>query len=112
MRILKGKTGEDKAAAFLKKKGYAVNARNYRAKTGEIDIIAEKDGTLVFVEVKTRDTDTYGAGFESVRQAKQNKIIRTAQYYIMQNNVEKLCRFDVISIDDNKITHIENAFGA
>ena len=112
MRILKGKTGEDKAAAFLKKKGCAIIARNYRAKTGEIDIIAEQGGVLVFVEVKTRDTSTYGEGFESVTGIKQAKIIRTAEFYITQNNVEKLCRFDVISIDGDKITHIENAFGA
>jgi putative endonuclease len=112
MRILKGKSGEDKAAAFLRKKGYAVIKRNYRAKTGEIDIIAEKDGTLVFVEVKTRSTDAFGEGYQSVTHTKQDKIIRTAEFYLMENNMEKLCRFDVISIDNSEITHIINAFGA
>lgn len=111
MRILKGKSGEDKAAAFLKKNGYAVLKRNYRAKTGEIDIIAEKDSTLVFVEVKTRSSDAYGEGYQSVTHAKQHKIIRTAESYLTENNLEKLCRFDVISIDNGKITHIINAFG-
>ncbi|QAR31922.1 YraN family protein [Geovibrio thiophilus] len=112
MRILKGKSGEDKAAVFLKKNGYSVVKRNYRAKTGEIDIIAEKNGTLVFVEVKTRSSDAFGEGYQSVTHAKQEKIIRTAEFYLMENNPEKLCRFDVISIDNDKITHIINAFGA
>jgi putative endonuclease len=112
MWLLKGKSGEDKAAAFLKKQGYVILTRNYRAKTGEIDIIAEKSNVLVFIEVKTRDTNTYGVGYESVTHTKQAKIIRTAQQYLLENNLEKLCRFDVISIDKDNITHIENAFGA
>jgi putative endonuclease len=110
MRILKGKKGEDYAVKFLKKNGYQILERNYSAKTGEIDIIAEKDDAIIFIEVKTRSSDAYGAGFEAVTNAKQNKIIRTAQFYIMEKKLEKLCRFDVISIDDKDVTHIENAF--
>lgn len=111
MRLFKGKSGEKKAAEFLKKNGYSILQMNYRSKTGEIDIIAEKDNVVVFVEVKTRTTDKYGSGFEAVGHTKQGKIARTAEAYIIENKIEKLCRFDVISIDKEEITHIISAFG-
>lgn len=105
-----GGKGEKKAAEYLRKKGYTVSALNYRSKFGEIDIIAEKDGVTVFVEVKTRSGKAYGMGYESVTQKKQQKLILTAQNYFREKG-ETAARFDVISIDNTEITHIENAFG-
>lgn len=106
-----GRTGEQKAAQFLKKKRYTIRETNYRSRFGEIDIIAEKEGVVVFVEVKTRKTGTFGAGLESVTRSKQQKLLKTAQFYTVEQNLQCVCRFDVISIDGSTITHIENAFG-
>ena len=83
---------------------------NYSTRTGEIDLIVECDSVLVFVEVKRRSSDKFGQGFESVTKRKQQRIISAAKHYCVVNNIEKLCRFDVISIDGKEITHIENAF--
>ena len=105
-----GDGGEAQAVKYLKKKKYEIVARNLRTKYGEIDIIARKDGVYVFVEVKRRTTDAFGKGFEAVDHRKQEKIRNSALLYCQINNIEALCRFDVISIDSGEITHIENAF--
>ncbi|ADD69173.1 protein of unknown function UPF0102 [Denitrovibrio acetiphilus DSM 12809] len=109
MRLLFGKKGEKKAACFLEKQGYAIVEMNYRCKFGEIDIIAEKNGVLIFVEVKTRSTDKFGLGYESVTLSKQQKLFKTAQHYMVENG-EMPAQFDVISIDGDTLTHIPNAF--
>lgn len=109
MKIGFGRSGEEKAAKYLQKKGYAILERNYRCRFGEIDIIAADKNTLVFVEVKARSGSKYGMGYESVRPDKQAKLTKTAQHYMAEKG-ESLARFDVISIDDGEITHIENAF--
>jgi len=112
-----GRAGEDEAAAFLKRKGYVLAARNYRAKVGEIDIIAWQDAqTLVFVEVKTRTGLSYGKPAEAVNYAKQRKIIRTAQWYLLQKHIAGCrCRFDVIevyamTVGAWRVRQIEGAF--
>ena len=73
-----GQYGEDIAAAFLKKKGYLIVERNFRKRFGEIDIIAEDGGTIVFAEVKTRSSDRFGSPFEAVDSRKQKKMSRVA----------------------------------
>ncbi|HCW92777.1 MAG TPA: YraN family protein [Flexistipes sinusarabici] len=109
----RGKEGEKKAEQFLREKGYQIIARNYRTPVGEIDIIAEKNGELVFIEVKKRSSSKFGIGAEAVTAQKQNKIIRSAQLYMKRFcEGETNCRFDVISIDAKNIRHIENAFTA
>lgn len=112
-----GKAGEDEAEAYLKRKGYVIAARNYRAKVGELDIIAwENPRTLVFVEVKTRTGLQYGKPAEAVNYYKRKNIIRTAQWYLMEKHLrECYCRFDIIEVyamTDGawKIRHIEGAF--
>ena len=112
-----GRAGEDEAASFLKRKGYVLAARNYRAKVGEIDIIAWQDArTLVFVEVKTRTGLSYGKPAEAVNYAKQRKIIRTAQWYLLQKHIAGCrCRFDVIevyamTVGAWRVRQIEGAF--
>ena len=112
-----GQRGEECAAAFLERKGYRIAARNYRAKVGEIDIIAWQDReTLVFVEVKTRTGLSYGKPAEAVNYYKQRKIIRTAQWYLLQKHIDGCrCRFDVIEVYAMtagawKVRQIEGAF--
>ncbi|MCD8553988.1 YraN family protein [Seleniivibrio sp.] len=105
-----GQSGEKKAEKYLLANGYEVLDKNYRCKFGEIDIIAAKEGVLIFVEVKTRSSGGYGMGFESVTKKKQEKLLLTAQTY-MVGKKPMPARFDVISIDNGEITHIKNAFG-
>jgi len=108
MKLSFGQKGEDKAVRYLTKKGYKVLTRNYRCKYGEIDIIAEDNGTLVFIEVKARTSDIFGQGFEAVTKPKQQKLAKTAMHYMSENG-EMPARFDVISIDRGIISHITNA---
>lgn len=106
-----GKNYEDVAAAYLSQKGYDIITSNYRCKLGEIDLIASIEGELVFVEVKYRKTSTYGLPREAVNFYKMKRIISIAQVYMKQNyKKEVLCRFDVIEILDEQITHLEAAF--
>lgn len=111
-KILSGKDGEERACNYVKSKKYKILERNYRCPYGEIDIIAKYSNTLVIIEVKYRKSIKFGKGYEAVNYTKQQKIIKTVQHYINENNIKMPVRFDVISIDDNKITYIENAFGA
>jgi putative endonuclease len=105
-----GNQGEKAAGNYLKSKGYKIVEKNYRCKLGEIDLIAEKDDFIVFVEVKTRSNDKFGKGFEAVVNKKIDKIRRVAMLYMIQKDLQKEIRFDVISIDNNVVTHIEGAF--
>lgn len=111
----KGQMGEMEAARYLRKKGYRILDANYHSRFGEIDLIAEKNGFLAFVEVKARARETFMAARESVTKTKQQKIIRTALLYLSENPMELQPRFDVIEVigspeKDCKITHMENAF--
>lgn len=105
-----GKNYEEVAVKHLKKSGYKIIEQNYRLKVGEIDIIAKDKKTLVFVEVKYRQSKEFGTPGEFVTVQKQNKIIKTALMYLKQNNIESDFRFDVISICNNETEHIKNAF--
>ncbi len=108
-----GKEGENIAVKHLLSRGYKVLERNWRFKNKEIDIIAERDKTIVIVEVKTRSSDFYGQPYVSVNYEKQKFLISAANNYIDLNSLEKEIRFDIISIVISKnisIEHIENAF--
>ncbi len=110
-----GARGEDMAVDFLKKKGYTILCRNYRCRSGEIDIVARKKKTLCFVEVKTRRTRNFGPPQEAVTQRKQYKIGRVAQDFLQRYSLEnRPARFDVVAVDfstgDALIELIENAF--
>ncbi len=109
-----GNLGEDFAENYFKKKGYEVK-RNYHSRYGEIDLIAEDGEYILFVEVKTRKADTMLSPVESVNFRKQQKIILTAQDYMMKNESEKQPRFDIFEVWHNegriyKFNHIESAF--
>jgi putative endonuclease len=98
-RVSLGKLGEDLACRELQKRGYAILTRRYRRRGGEIDIIARDRDTIVFVEVKTRDGDTFGDGREAVTAFKQHRIVQLALDYLMRHHLTASpCRFDVVSI--------------
>ena len=108
-----GNFGETIACRFLQKKGYTIIQRNFRCRTGEIDIIAFKDGCTVFVEVKTRKNANYGRAAEFVDYRKQIKVKKAAMYFLKREDAD--VRFDVIEVyhDGGKvveINHIEDAF--
>lgn len=108
---IEGKKGEAKAVLFLKKHGYKILETNFKNKIGEIDIIAEKDGVIVFVEVKNRSTYGFGRPIEAVDFHKQSKIKKVAEIYLMiKNKYYNDVRFDVIEVSDDNLEHIENAF--
>ncbi len=118
MRNLKNKItgaiGEKLAVNYLIKNNYKIIDRNFKCKLGEIDIIATVDDMIVFVEVKTRKSSSYGYPYEAVTVNKQQKIIKTAYSYIKLKKIaNKQYRFDIIEIFLDKnimINHIKNAF--
>ncbi len=96
--IQKGKLGEDEAVRFLRKRGYRIRHQNWRYKHLEVDIVADDGNILVFVEVKTRASHTYGMPYEFVDYAKQAKLARAANQYIAATKHGGEIRFDVVSI--------------
>lgn len=98
-RLHFGQAGEKAAVKFLKKRGYRILETNYRHTAGEIDIVAEQDRVLVFVEVKSRADGKKGEPLESVTPYKQRKIGKVAQGFLAQHQIENRdCRFDVVGI--------------
>ncbi len=115
-KIELGKKGEKIAAEYLNKNGYKILEMNYRCKLGEIDIIANKKNTYVFVEVKTRRNLRFGYPAEAINVKKRQHMLRTAQYYIQIFHLtNRNFRFDAIEIyfsdtEPPKINHIQNIF--
>ena len=108
-----GSRYEQKAAAYLTQAGYRVLEMNYCCPFGEIDVIGEKGAVLVFFEVKYRRDSSFGHPLEAVDEKKQKRIYRTARHYLDYHHIppDRDCRFDVIGILGNTITHIKSAFG-
>ena len=111
---LLGKEGEDRAARFLMKQGYRIIERNYRTRSGEIDLIAVHDGAVVFIEVKTRTSDAFGAPELAVNPRKQQRMVKAALGYIKYKKLHQVpCRFDVVAITtaaEQEMELIQNAF--
>lgn len=111
-----GRSGEEAAADYLKKKKFTILERGFRFHHGEIDIIARDRNTLVFIEVKTRQSSDFGRPEESVTPAKQAQLRRLAEAYLTVKNLSRIaCRFDILSlIPDGKggyqIHHFQDAF--
>lgn len=109
-----GDFGEDMAAEHLKDEGYEIYDRNYHTRYGEIDIIAFKERTVCFCEVKTRRNANTGTAAEAVNASKQKKICLAALEYMQKNRLmDALVRFDVIEVYTQgglRINHIANAF--
>ncbi len=103
------------AAAFLERSGFRILERNYHYGRGEIDLIADDAGELVFVEVKLRRSLAYGPPEDSITPGKQRTLRTTAEGYLYQHRIEnRPCRFDVIAIEGSgaatEIRHLRNAF--
>ncbi len=116
-RVILGKAGEDLACAELETRGYAIVARRYRRRGGEIDIVARDGATLVFVEVKARDGRAFGEAAEAVTAVKRRRITQIALDYMNRYHLSDCpCRFDVVSIhfDTGRpgIEVFQNAFDA
>ncbi len=108
-----GDVGEKIAEKYLIAKGAKILARNYTIRGGEIDLIAELNDTILFVEVKLRKTDQYGSIYESIPRSKQRHLSHAARVYMDINGLtdRKFARFDAILIlPDGVIDHIERAF--
>ena len=111
-----GDEGEGQAEAFLRGRGFRILGRNVRSALGELDLIADDQGVLVFVEVKRRRTGAYGGAIEAVDARKRAKLIRLAAQYLAQHRLDdRACRFDVVLIQDDagpaaSVQHIANAF--
>jgi len=112
---LLGRTGEERAAKFLVSKGYRILERNYSTRSGEIDLIGMHQGTVAFIEVKTRSNDAFGAPELAVDHRKQQRMIKAALGYIKEKKLHQVpCRFDVVAIistaNEQQVELIQNAF--
>jgi len=114
-----GDAAEDRALAYLQQQGLRLVQRNYRLAGGprqrgaEVDLILHApDGTLVFVEVRTRGAAGHGGAAGSVSTAKQRRIVRAAQHYLLGLAVLPPCRFDVVAIDGDALQWLQGAFDA
>jgi len=111
---LTGKSGEEAAKACLLAKGYSILETNWRFKKYEVDIISKIGQTIVFVEVKTRKSDTFGEPEIFVDRKKQNFLVAAAHQYITQHNIRLESRFDIIAVlqinNTQTVKHLEAAF--
>ena len=116
-RVVLGKIGEDLACRELERRGYAIVARRYRRRCGELDIVARDGATMVFVEVKARDGRLFGGAAEAITALKRRRITAIALDYLVRHHLSDCpCRFDVVSIhvegDRPVIDVFQNAFDA
>ena len=112
-----GKRGEELACRELRRQGYAIVARRYRTRYGEIDIVAMDGGVLVFVEVKARSSERFGTPLAAVTPVKQRRLTRMALDYLARSRTSGVpCRFDVVSVAVGEarpvVQVVTNAFGA
>lgn len=112
-RAQHGIAAEQRACHHLEQQGLRRVAQNYRCKGGEIDLIMQaNDGTVVFVEVRSRSSAEFGGALASITPAKQRKILLAAQHYLQQFRQLPPCRFDVVAFEGEALTWIPDAFGA
>ena len=109
-----GSNFEHEAVVYLQSLGYSIREVNFYCKAGEIDIIADNEGYLCFIEVKYRESEQDGFPEEAVDFRKAEKITRSAVYYMNKHGISDSfpCRFDVVAILGKEITLIKNAFEA
>jgi putative endonuclease len=103
-----GQSGEKAAAAFLKRKGYRIVASNLRTPFGELDLVARHNGFVVFVEVKSRSTDSLGPPYISVTREKSRRVVRNAVFYLKERRLlDRPWRIDVVSVKMDPLRRIE-----
>lgn len=110
-----GRAGEDAAVRYLREQGYRILERNFRCRFGEIDLIARDGDMLVFIEVKTRRSQTFGPPAMAVTAAKQRHLIKASQVFMSRaGRQHDVCRFDVVTIEvgsaEPRMEIIKNAF--
>lgn len=109
-----GKEGEAEAILFLEKQGYQIRHRNWHSGKKELDIVAEHQGELIVIEVKTRRNKQFGDPEESINEKKLRRIVAAADAYIRKFRIDLPVRFDIISLTGEnspwEITHIKDAF--
>ncbi len=106
-----GSQGEDAAIKALKKRGYTILERNHTTRFGEIDIVAEEGGFLVFVEVKKRNTAQFGDALSAVTRAKQQHMVRSALWYMKKHRCfDRRVRFDAVGLDGEHVKIVKGAF--
>lgn len=106
----RGRRAEKQAAEFLRSHGYQILEENYRWPGGEIDLIARDGEFLVFVEVKARSSESFGLPEEFVNARKRQKLVRTAQRYLLQHPTKLPVRFDVVALSRGMARLHQNAF--
>ena len=114
-RRSQGKAGEELAAQYLERNGLKILEHNFRFERGEIDLIAEEGEELVFVEVKARRSNAFGAPEEAVTEKKQEQVHAVAEGYLFIHDIDdRPCRFDIVAIEYQngtaEIRHIRDAF--
>lgn len=117
LKTERGQMGEALVAETYRQAGYALLRQNYRTRQGEVDLIVEKNGLLVFCEVKTRSPGNYGSAAEAVTPHKQRRLLLAAQGYLAQHGLsDPMMRFDVAEVlllpDGPQVNIIEDAFQA
>jgi putative endonuclease len=107
-----GREGERRAARYLEEQGFRILARNWRAQRAELDLVAEKDGILCFVEVRSRGAGARVGALESVDARKRANLAAAAQAFLRRHRLwDRRARFDVVAIDAaGRVTHVESAF--
>jgi putative endonuclease len=109
-----GRISEDRAVAYLMARGYTIRDRNWRLGHKELDIVAQKNDTLVIVEVKARKSNRYGDAVDAVTDDKIYKIVQAANAYVRYHRINLNVRFDIIAITGEPghqtLEHIEDAF--
>jgi putative endonuclease len=111
-----GQASETRAEQFLVAKGYRILDRNVRTQLGELDLVADDQGVVVFVEVKGRSTEAFGGALLAVNHRKRAKLTKLAAQYLAQRHwSDKVCRFDVVLVQgqpsiQGQIEHLQNAF--
>ena len=113
-RVAQGTAAEDLALHYLEARGLVLVTRNFRCRTGELDLIMRDGEQLVFVEVRSRRNSRYGTPAESVTRTKQQRLLRAAAFYLQRQHLDLPCRFDVVAIlqpdGEPRIEWIRDAF--
>ncbi len=104
-----GHSGEERALAYLQQQGLTLVERNFLCKVGELDLIMRDGASLVFVEVRERNNPRYGGAAASISPAKQRRIVRAAQFYLLRCQPPPPCRIDIVAIDGGRINWLRNA---
>ena len=106
-----GTAGEETAIKALKRRGYKILERNHATRFGEIDIIAEEGGCLVFVEVKKRNTDQFGDALSAITRTKQRHMVKSALWYMKKHKCfDRHVRFDAVGLDGEQVKIVKSAF--